>query len=521
MPGSGTTTGKHAAAPLVIPLGLGLGVGGVNTWAVRLASGLAARGRGAMLLLHPEPAGSARLEVDLHPGVRVARVPGSFGERPGDLSGFIPHYLSALREMAERWGGPVAVAPTMHGDCFGVAAAISMTDPGLLRVIGWQHSDIEYDARVLARYEAVISTFVAVSDRIEGTLRGRMPARTGDIRNVPYGVEVGELPVRPGRRGGGLRLIYTGRLEHHQKRVLTLIRMMEELDRQGTGHGLTVVGDGPASQEFEAAAAASPARDRIKRLGAVAPAEVRRMLAEADAFVLPSRYEGLSVSMLEAMAAGCVPVVARTESGALQAIEAGYNGEIASVSPDEDERAAGPAMAAAVEKLAGRDLGAMSAAAWRTARERYSVEAHVDRVAALLDAAAAGPDRPWPADRACAFSGGSEGGSGSVPADGAARLAALLKSLAGRRVAIHGTGQHTIQLGAVLAASPAHIVGFCDDDRARCGQRLWGWPIVAPSAVSELGATDVVIGSWMHQDAVWARRGVYEERGVRAHRIYV
>jgi len=510
--------------PLLIALAQGLSVGGVMTWAVRLANGLAARGRGAMLLLHPEPPGQIPVEVEFHPGVMVSRPAGlpHFGERTGDLSPYIPHYLGAVRRLAAEFGGPVAVAPTMHGDCFGAAAAVCQAEPDLVRVIGWQQSDIEYDARVLARYEPMISRFVGVSDRIEATLRSRLGGRGADIRNIPYGVEIGAEPTgRDRARGAPLRLIYTGRLEHQQKRVLALIHMSDELKRLGVAHELRVVGDGPAAAEFDALAASRPS---IRRTAPVVPREVARLLAESDAFVLPSRYEGLSVSMLEAMAAGCVPVLARTESGAMQAIEPGYNGEIAATSPEADERSAGLAMAAAVARCASRDLPAMSRAAWRTAQERFSIEGHVEMVAALLDEAGRGPARAWPADRSCAFTAAagvvSADGSGSVPADGAARLAALLASLAGRRVVIHGTGQHTIQLGPVLAQSPATIVGFCDDDRQRCGQMLWGWPIVPPVEAAGTGATDVVIGSWMHQEALWARRGVYESQGLRVHRIY-
>jgi hypothetical protein len=67
----------------------------------------------------------------------------------------------------------------------------------------------------------------------------------------------------------------------------------------------------------------------------------------------------------------------------------------------------------------------------------------------------------------------------------------------------------------------AEIVGFTDDDQRNQGQRLWGWPIVAPEkAASELGATDVVISSWMFQEQIWERRAVYEGQGVTVHRMY-
>jgi glycosyltransferase involved in cell wall biosynthesis len=49
--------------------------------------------------------------------------------------------------------------------------------------------------------------------------------------------------------------------------------------------------------------------ERIHLLGAVPPADVPDFLAALDVFVLPSRYEGLPIALIEAMQAGC-PIVA-------------------------------------------------------------------------------------------------------------------------------------------------------------------------------------------------------------------
>jgi glycosyltransferase involved in cell wall biosynthesis len=510
------------SAPLLIALPRGLEVGGVTTFAVRLANGLAGGRRGVTVVLHPEPRGQRALEIAWHPRVEVVRAKAGFEATPGDLSPFIPLYRDLARRLAAESGCPVAFAPQILGDCFGVAAALCLTESENARVLGWQHSDIEYDARVLARYEPIITRFVGVSDRICTTLRERTPGRAEDVVNIACGVEVpGEPPERrPGT--GPLRLVYTGRLEHEQKRVLALVHLSEELDRRGVRHTLTVVGDGPAGAEFDRLAAGRPA---IRRAGVLSPRAVAMVLADGDALVLPSRYEGLSVSMLEAMAAGCAPILARTRSGASQAVEAGHNGEIAEVEYEADERQTGLALAAAVERFLSRDRAAMSQAAWSTVREKFSIERHVEAVGRLIDLTAKEPARSWPADLPCAFTASAptddhETGSGSVPPDGAARLRALLETLAGRSIILHGAGQHTLQLAAILAASPARIVAVADDDRARHGEQLWGWPIIDPREASGRGATEVVISSWMHEDAIWVRRGLYERQGLQVHRVY-
>lgn len=528
-------------APLFVILPHGLNVSGVTLWAVRLVNTLAARGRTCALMLHPEPTDQRRLNVEFHPRVQVIAPPGipSLDAYPGNFAPFIATYRDAIRHLSGSSRRPVVVSPNLLGDCYGLVAALCITEPEVVRVVGWQHADIEYDARVLAHYEPVIASFVAVSRKIHATIAARLPQRSADIHHIPYGVPIPEGAAdrrsvldaeRPssGSQASALRLLYSGRIEHHQKRIMALPLLSAELDRRGIAHRLTIVGDGPASQELDAAVVG---RSSITRLPAVDQPTLVALLDDHDAFVLPSRYEGLSISMLEAMARGCVPIVARTDSGATDAIEEGRNGWIAEVKPGDDEATTARGLAAAVESyLKNRGMNgdlsrnAMSAAAARTARDRYSLQLHADTVEKMLDAAALSPPRYWPASRGCAFAGAAGGttsvASGSVPADGGERLCAALTRLAGRRVIVHGTGRHTRELADVLASTFAIIVAVADDDRQHHGRTLWGWPIIAPADASRTGATDVIISSWMHEAAIWERRGAYELQGLVVHRLY-
>jgi len=539
--------------PLLLILPHGLNVSGVTLWAVRLANTLAARGRACALLLHPEPPDQRRLTVEFHPRVEVIAPPGlpALDAYPGNFAPFIATYRETVRHLSGSSRRPVLVSPNLLGDCYGLAAALCLTEPEIVRVVGWQHSDIEYDARVLAHYEPILTAFVAVSRKIHTTLAARLPRRSADIHHIAYGVPISSetasqrvsetaknldprfppdslsrsLAVSP---RSPLKLLYTGRIEHNQKRILALPLLSAELDRRNIAHRLTIVGDGPASEELDAAVAG---RTSITRLPAVDQPTLAALLDDHDAFVLPSRYEGLSVSMLEAMSHGCVPIVARTDSGATDAIDPGINGEIAEAKPTDDEATTARALADAVELYLTR-RAPMAAAAARTAHDRYSLDAHANAVEKMLDIAAATPARVWPASRPCAFaaapgSASSSGsgssvssGSGSVPADGPERLQSVLARLAGRRIIIHGTGRHTRELADILANSPAIIVALADDDRAHQGQTLWGWPIIAPADAARTGATDVVMSSWMHEEAIWNRREVYTNQRLTAHRLY-
>ncbi len=322
---------------------------------------MARRGRAACLVVHREDVGSDRLGFEVPGEIRVIDLSGlpPLDGAGGDLSRVIPPYRDAVRALARETGRPVVMIPTLLGDSFGVAAALTLTDPELLRVVGWCHSPIAYDAAVLDHYERVIARFAAVSDPIAAGLRSRHPSRAGEIDVVYHGVEAPrERPGRPALAGRALMLVYAGRVEDDLKRVVSLVAISDSLRRAGVGHRLTIVGDGPASGRVDALIAEGRT-DRIRRLSAVPPDRVQGLMAEHDVFVLPSRVEGMPLAALEAMAVGCVPVMRRTETGSRVLAEHGVSGVFVEVGDDADDAAVGEAFAGAIVGAMGGRMGAI------------------------------------------------------------------------------------------------------------------------------------------------------------------
>lgn len=507
-------------AGLVIAIPSGLIAAGVPVWGVRLANALAERSRCIAIVVHEPDGPYSAVPPAVHPRVQrfdIRNAPHIESCR-GDLSPYLQTYRDAIDFVWQRTNSPVVLSPNLAGDCYGLAAALSLTFADRLRVIGVQHSDIEYEARYLAHYEPLLSRLFGVSGHIASALRSRIPTRAKDIEHLAYGVPVANAaPTREPLAGRPLRIAYAGRMDREQKRALALPLLSQELDRRGVRHTLTLVGDGPATNEIDALLLSAP---NACRKPSATGDEVRALFASSDIMVLPSRYEGLSISMLEAMAVGCVPVVARVKSGASEAITSGVNGEFAEVQPEADEALVARPMADAIERVLRRGVSDMSLAAWKTARERFSHDHYATRFERVLDDIATLPARPWPADRPCAFTGEAAAASGIVPADAAFRMERVLLLLAGRRIAIHGSGRHTLALSSVLAASPAVIAAMVDDDANKHGTTLWGWPIVAPGDLKRLGITDVVVSSAMHEAAILRRSATYQREGIRVYGIY-
>jgi glycosyltransferase involved in cell wall biosynthesis len=113
------------------------------------------------------------------------------------------------------------------------------------------------------------------------------------------------------------RLLYVGRLEA-EKRPLDAVAVMAELARRYPGVRGTVIGRGRLDEAVRAAAAEAPA-GAVEVRGAVSESDLARAYAGAAVLLVPSRYEGLGLVALEAMAAG-VAVVAYDVSGLRDAV---------------------------------------------------------------------------------------------------------------------------------------------------------------------------------------------------------
>jgi glycosyltransferase involved in cell wall biosynthesis len=116
--------------------------------------------------------------------------------------------------------------------------------------------------------------------------------------------------------GKGLRFVAAGRLVR-QKGFDRLLKMFAELDVDDAQ--LSIVGDGPMLGELQGLASALAIGERVSFEGFTD--NPWRHMAGADAFLLPSRWEGMPNAVLEALACG-VPVIATPESGGIAEIAA-------------------------------------------------------------------------------------------------------------------------------------------------------------------------------------------------------
>jgi len=165
------------------------------------------------------------------------------------------------------------------------------------------------DSYLFKKYDAVIG----VSDNTKLALEKYLPFLKGLVVSVPNGVQLSkfqyaefyskevffdnQLPI----------VIAVGRL-HPQKNYSILIEAISKIENVN----LIVVGEGEERAKLEGQIKAKGLQSRVRLLGN--RSDIPRLLKTADMFVMSSLWEGLSIAMLEAMAAE-IPLIVTTIPG--------------------------------------------------------------------------------------------------------------------------------------------------------------------------------------------------------------
>lgn len=198
-------------------------------------------------------------------------------------------------------------------------AAFSIYDPRKMTVM-LIHGDYDYYYGLASKHANIIDYFVASSRRMAATLGNLLPERAESVLTLPYGVTI---PLHPrSSRPGPLRAVYIGRLGG-LKRALDLPEIDRELHRVNAKVEWTVIGSGPDEKPLREAWAWNP---EVRWTGMIPNESARERLLESDIFVMPSQSEGFPVSLLEAAAAGVVPVVSDLPSGIPEIVIPGRTG---------------------------------------------------------------------------------------------------------------------------------------------------------------------------------------------------
>jgi glycosyltransferase involved in cell wall biosynthesis len=177
-------------------------------------------------------------------------------------------------------------------------------------------------------------------------------------------------------------VLCVARLERY-KGIDVLLRAAAAARAAGVDFELRLAGDGSERSSLVSLAQELGLTD-VTFLGALPPEAVAAALQSADLMVLPSRGEGLPVSVVEAMALGR-PVLATTAGGTGEVVQDRVTGVL--VDPDRPDQLAEALALLAADRAGLQRMARAARLAWETGG--WSPEAVRTRVVALYREAAA------------------------------------------------------------------------------------------------------------------------------------
>jgi glycosyltransferase involved in cell wall biosynthesis len=178
--------------------------------------------------------------------------------------------------------------------------------------------------------DAVIAVSAKMKDQaaLEGIPSEHVIVIQNGIEPVSLeGVEGSEVRKEAGLDEKDIFLISVGRLVYqkaHQVLVSAMPLVLSEFPHVKVG----ICGDGILRSQLEIQINELGLAQNVKLLGK--SEHIARFLSIADIFVLPSRWEGLPIALLEAMSAG-LPVVATAVEGVDEAVVKGEHGLLVAV----------------------------------------------------------------------------------------------------------------------------------------------------------------------------------------------
>lgn len=202
------------------------------------------------------------------------------------------------------------------------------------------------------------------------------------IIHAPNGVEIEQIQQKTDyglNHDHEITVAFVGRL-HPQKGVDVLLSAFQQVRKESPQFSwqLKLIGMGGERSNYEAMAQQLGIDQAAEFVGQVD--DPLPLLPQSDIFVLPSRSEGMSNALLEAMASG-LPCIATDIAGNNEVISQKANGLL--VQPDDHNDLATAMASLATDEKLRRRLGQ---AAIKTVEEKYSLDSVVDQYINVYEA---------------------------------------------------------------------------------------------------------------------------------------
>jgi len=177
----------------------------------------------------------------------------------------------------------------------------------------------DYNLKLSKKYGHIADVFISHNHHIFESLQEMLPHRKDDIFYLPHGVTIPlvyQMHENDSERGP-IKLLFLGRMSKG-KGIHDLPVISEMLRQKGVQFQWVCIGNGP---ELETLKKNWHTEDAVQFLSPASNEEVINICSEQDVFVLPTKFEGSPVSLLETMSVGLVPVITDLAGGIREIVD--------------------------------------------------------------------------------------------------------------------------------------------------------------------------------------------------------
>lgn len=298
----------------------GLGLGGVEAWTLDTCKGLLEEGEKNIFIISDK--GNYQIPYELKKHILYADIDHTERYSMCSVLNLINIILSSL---------PCKIVTCTVNEIMLASYLLKRHYPNLIEIISVIHNGNENVYEEYLDFKDCPDFYICVSKDIKRNLVQRgINSKILYTITCPFPCEKTLVRKYNKNISYPIRIGYAGRLDgmkYSQKRMDLLLAFIKLLEERGVVFEMKIAGDGPARNEMLKFISLNGLDKKVKFLGTIKRNELSAFWKHCDICVNFSDYEGRSLSIIEAMGNGAVPIVTAT-SGVKEDITDGVNGYI-------------------------------------------------------------------------------------------------------------------------------------------------------------------------------------------------
>jgi Glycosyltransferase len=199
--------------------------------------------------------------------------------------------------------------------------------PEQIKIVMVIHSDTERIYKNVSNMIEGIDKVICISKKIEETCIRSYGIPADKLLYHVNPILLAQKQPRKENMQGRLRVGFAARLTKLAKRTHLLPQVVDECFRRGLDVEFHIAGEGECLEQLQAYVEQNHLEEKVHLEGWVPPMSMIDFWRHQDIYISISDYEGMSLTMLEAMAYGAFPVVTEV-SGVVDVVTDGKNGLI-------------------------------------------------------------------------------------------------------------------------------------------------------------------------------------------------